>query len=218
MLASAIAFTPLDGPEASAVIVTAALLLGPVLPAVSVRLGRVPLPQLPRTPEDLVRSEPVPDAGSLAAATARTDQILTGMLIGSGLASGVAFAVLVASGGLAGLLLTAAVSLAYLLRSRFYVGIRHRAPLLLTGASGLGLLGVLPAASGFAVARLAIVLPVAFVAAVLGLMAFSVYSRRMVSPRLGRLADVLDVVLTLAVVPLACGVFGLFAYMRGFGG
>jgi EccD-like transmembrane domain len=44
------------------------------------------------------------------------------------------------------------------------------------------------------------------------------YSRRQASPRLGRAADVLDVLLTLAVVPLAAGVLGLFGFMRGFGG
>ncbi len=218
VLGSALAYTPLDGSAAAAAVVTAGLLFSPLLPAVAVRLGRVPLPELPRTPEALVRAEPTPDASTLAIATARTDNVLTGTLAGFGLASAGAFAVLVTSGGLAALLLTATVSLAYLLRSRFYVGVRHRAPLLLTGAGGFVLLAVLPGAVGFAVTRLAIVLPVAAVAAAVGLLAFSVYSRRMVSPRLGRLADLLDVLLTLAVVPLACGVFGLFGLMRGFGG
>jgi hypothetical protein len=54
--------------------------------------------------------------------------------------------------------------------------------------------------------------------ALLALAAGLTYRRRPPSPRLGRWADIFDVLLTLAVVPLAADVFGLYTYVRGLGG
>jgi hypothetical protein len=44
------------------------------------------------------------------------------------------------------------------------------------------------------------------------------YSRRPPTPYLGRAAEILDVLLLVAVVPIACAVLGLFDFVRGFGG
>jgi hypothetical protein len=44
------------------------------------------------------------------------------------------------------------------------------------------------------------------------------YSTRAPSPRLGRYADLLDILLIVAVVPIACAVLGLYGYARGLAG
>jgi len=41
------------------------------------------------------------------------------------------------------------------------------------------------------------------------------YSRRPPSPYLGRAADVLDTLMVVAVVPVACAVLGLYGRARG---
>ncbi|TBL27532.1 type VII secretion integral membrane protein EccD, partial [Verrucosispora sp. SN26_14.1] len=67
-------------------------------------------------------------------------------------------------------------------------------------------------------ARVLAVLPVALVAAGLAAAAGLAYSRRPPSPRLARLGDVCDILLQLAIVPVACSVLGLYAFMRAING
>jgi type VII secretion integral membrane protein EccD len=215
LVGSAVALTRFDGAAAAALVAGALLLVSPLLPAAAVRIGHIPLPQLPRTPEDLVRDEPAGDTRTIVAATARADETLTGLLAGVVLASAVCFAVLSGPDDVTARVFVAVVALAHLLRGRFYVAVRHRVPLLITGAAGLTALGVAVTADADRSTALLVVLPVTLVVAGVAVAAGLVYSDRLPAPRMGRLADIGDVVLTLAVVPLACGVFGLFGYVRG---
>jgi len=217
MLAGTTALGWPDGPGAAALVAALVLLPGPVLPAVAVRIGQIPLPELPRAPEDLVRDDPLPDRHSVEAATARADETLTGLLFGVAVSAAVSAAVLVGSGRATALALVAVVSVAHLLRARFHAAVRHRVPLLVAGTSGLALLAAVPVLASGA-DRALLVFAVSLATAVLAVTAGLVYRRRHPSPRLGRLAEVLDVLLTLAVVPLAADVFGLLGLMRGLGG
>jgi type VII secretion integral membrane protein EccD len=205
-----VALFPLGAVEVAALLAGVLLLTSPMLPALAVRLGRIPLPELPRTPEDLVADRPLPDRRTVTAATVRADEALTGLLLGTTGVAAACLVILAATRDLSAVLLTVAVSVSLLLRGRFYVGLRHRVPLLVAGTVGLVAVGE------FALERPA--LPAYLVIAAVGVAAGLAYSRRPVSPRLGRLADVFDVLLTLAVVPLACAVLGLFGVMRGFFG
>jgi type VII secretion integral membrane protein EccD len=217
VVGAGIAFTSYDAPEAAGLLCAAALLASPLLPAMSVRIGRIALPDLPRTPDDLARDDPLPDRRSVLAATARADETLTGLLFGSALVTGGCVVILIRSAETSTVLLAAVVSFAFLLRARFYVAVRHRTPLLATGVIGAAALGVAPVlATG--PDRALMVVPLALVVTVIAVAAGLVYSRRLVAPRLGRFADVLDVLLTLAVVPLLCAVIGLFTFMRGMFG
>lgn len=205
------------GAGAAALVLSVGLLASPLIPAVAMRVGRIPLPDLPRSPEDLVDDQPQPDRGSVEAATARADEIHTGALLGLAVAGIACLARLSASGEPTALALAAVVSVAFLLRARFHAGVRHRVPMLVTGAAGLGLVGVALGLAGGA-ERVMVTLPVVTAVALLALAAGLTYRRRPPSPRLGRWADILDVLLTLAVVPLAADVFGLYGYVRGLGG
>ncbi|MFB9322580.1 type VII secretion integral membrane protein EccD [Cryptosporangium minutisporangium] len=196
---------------AAAVVVGLALLIVPVLPLVALRLGRVPLPTLPRSADELMAdAAPMPGRRAVYAAVARSDDVLTGALLGVSVTIGVGSVVLgwTPESRLdpTAAALVVVVASALLLRARLLATIRQRVPLLVAGFTGLG---VVVFGLGDAVGP-----PVLLLAAGVALAAGLAYSRRPPSPYLGRLAELLDVGLVLAVVPLVCGVLGLFGYVR----
>jgi type VII secretion integral membrane protein EccD len=217
-LAGALDLAWLAAVEAAAVTAGAVVLLLPAMPLLAVRLGKMPLPALPRTPEDLVRDEPQPSRAAIYRATARADELLTGILFGSAVVAVVCAGALIWWAGVASLLLTGVVGGALLLRARLLTTVRHRVPLLAAGLLALFMLALavgaaLPDAT-YPVVPLAGVLLAAAVAVAAGL----TYSRRPPSPRLGRLGDVFDVTFQLAVVPIVCSVLGLYGFMRALNG
>ncbi len=205
------------GPAASVVVVVAVALM-PASSLLSLRLAGMPMPELPQTPRDLLADRPVPPGEVIFTAVRRADNVLSGLLLGIALTGAAACAVLVTRGGLAGLLLAGIVSVLLLLRARTLPRLRQRATIL----AGGGLILVFVSLAG--AARLAptdrpivlygVLLPLALVAVAGGLW----YSRKAPGPRLGRLADVLEIVLALSVIPVVVGAFGLYAFLRGLGG
>ncbi|WBB97138.1 MULTISPECIES: type VII secretion integral membrane protein EccD [unclassified Solwaraspora] len=212
-----LAVGPLDGPRAAAVLVAAVTLLLPALPLISVRAGKLPMPALPRTAEDLVRDDPQPDRAEIYRATARADEVLTGLMFGTAVVVAAGSAVLTFSATAGAVLLVAVVTAGQLLRARLVSTVRHRVPLLAGGLVGVGLLTLIGTGGMAAGTRLAL-LPVVLLVVALVLAAGMVYSRRPPTPRLARLGDGLDVVLQLAVVPVACAVLGLYGFMRAING
>ena len=73
-----------------------------------------------------------PDRATVFAAVARTEELLTGMLVGHFVLSACAFVVLGTSGALSARILIAVSAAALLLRSRLFVTVRQRVPLVLT--------------------------------------------------------------------------------------
>jgi hypothetical protein len=99
---------------------------------------------------------------------------------------------------------------ALLLRSRLFVTLRQRVPLLCGGVFGVAALGVdlLSGASTpvrMGVSALAVLLALATIAA------GATYSRKPPSPYLGRAADILDALVVVSVIPVACAVVGLYS-------
>ncbi|MEU5553779.1 type VII secretion integral membrane protein EccD [Micromonospora sp. NPDC047793] len=218
MVGGLLAFGTMDAAQGAAVVVSAVALLLPAMPLLSVRLGKMPMPALPRTAEDLLRDEPQPKREIVYQATARADEVLTGMIFGAFVVTVSCLVVLTATGTVSALLLAGVISLGYLLRARLVATVRHRVPMLAAGLVGLGLLPLVGAADASTAARVLAVLPVALVAAGLAAAAGLAYSRRPPSPRLARLGDVCDILLQLAIVPVACSVLGLYAFMRAING
>ncbi|MFF0150126.1 type VII secretion integral membrane protein EccD [Micromonospora sp. NPDC005203] len=218
MLGGLFALGTMDAPQGAAIMVSAVTLLLPAMPLLAVRLGKMPMPALPRTAEDLLRDEPQPRRELVYQATARADEVLTGMIFGSFLVTVGCLIVLTAHGSVAALLLAGVVALGHLLRARLVPTVRHRVPLLAGGLVGLALLPLVGAADAGTGLRVLAVLPVAVVAAGISVSAGLAYSRRAPSPRLARLGDTLDILLQLAVVPVACSVLGLYAFMRALNG
>jgi type VII secretion integral membrane protein EccD len=186
------------------------------LPLLAIRLGKLPLPAT-TLPADLSAGgqglPPQPDRQRVFAAAARTDEVLTGMLIGLTVA-GVASALMLSrTGDLAAGLLVGVASAALLLRARLFVTVRQRLPLLGAGVAGFALLG----AAVFGQHSGAVALGGAFgvaAVAVLVAMAGARYAQRSPSPYLGRAADVLDALCMMSVLPIACAVLGLYGLAR----
>ncbi|PTA44129.1 type VII secretion integral membrane protein EccD [Micromonospora sp. RP3T] len=182
------------------------------LPLLAIRVGKLPLP--PLTLPAPAGTRDLPDRGRVHAAVARAEEALTGMLLGHAMLAVGAAAVLVAAGGTAGRLLVAVAAGVLLLRSRLFVAVRHRVPAVAAGLAGYALLGAALADRAGPGGRLALTvggLTLALVAVTAG----ATYARRPVSPYLGRLADLTDTALVVAVVPVACAVLDLYDRARG---
>lgn len=207
----------MDAVDTAAVLVALVLALTPLVPLLSIRLGRLPVPPLPTTAEELVADPPPVPRARVEARVRRSDELLTGMLGGGAVVTVLASAVLVLSARTSALVLVALVAAVGLLRCRMFPALRHRLPLAAAGGTGLLLLGV--AAAGLPPGqRLAVAVPVLVLVGLVGLAAGRSFAVRAPGPAIGRWADVLDVVLVLAVVPTVCVVVGLYGYVRGLYG
>jgi type VII secretion integral membrane protein EccD len=193
------------------------------LPLLAIRFGKLPTPPvtLPTGGDaegftgasaagvlDAARERP----GRVAvfAAVARTEELLSGMLVGHAVLSVGAFVVLAASDGLAVRILIAVSAAALLLRSRLFVTLRQRVPLVTAGLFGVGALGVNLLWGAGPVVLIGVTL-VGLALALATVAAGATYSRRPPSPYLGRAADLLDTLVVLSVIPVACAVVGLYA-------
>ncbi|MBK1783468.1 type VII secretion integral membrane protein EccD [Prauserella cavernicola] len=206
---------PLGADGSAAVVLTVGIGLLPAFPMLAIRLGRLPMPALPQSSADLLADEPVPPSTGVFAAAVRTDEMLSGLLAGLAVAGVLSCVVLALSPGTTSLILLGAVAVALLLRARLFAVGRQRVPLLVAGSVSAAL--VLASFVGMAQTNTARLLLLVALVAIVGLVAFAglTYSRRNPSPYLGRIADVLDVVAILALVPLTCLLTGLFTYVQG---
>jgi len=194
-----------------------------MLPLLAIRFGKMPTPpvSLPTGSgaesftaapvagsTDLARERP--DRATVFAAVTRTEELLAGMLLGHAVLAAGAFLVLATSGSLSARILIAVSAASLLLRSRLFVTLRQRVPLLVGGLFGVAALGVdlLSGASTpvrLGVSAVAVLLALATVAA------GATYSRKPPSPYLGRAADLLDTLVVVSVIPVACAVVGLYS-------
>lgn len=193
------------------------------LPLLAIRFGKLPTPPvtLPTGSDaegftagqsggSLDAARERPERATVFAAVARTEELLTGMLLGHAVLAAGAFVVLAAADGLAARILIAVSAAALLLRSRLFVTVRQRVPLVTGGLFGVASLGVdllWHADAGMLLAVSAIGVLLALVTMVAG----ATYSRRPPSPYLGRAADLLDTLVVVSVIPVACAVAGLYA-------
>ncbi len=207
----------LEDYESAALLAGLGLAFSPVLAPLSIRLSRVPMPVLPRDAADLLRDQPQPPRAGVYAAVLRADSLLTGMVNGLALVVVACQVWLITSGSEAGLILVVILTLGYLLRARLYPVLRQRVAML-----GAGLAGALCLVLGPLMADrehlLAITGPCLLLAGVVIALLGIVHSRREASPYLGRYAEILEVLLVLAIVPVTCSVLGLYGYVRGIGG
>ncbi len=214
---SLLGFADLRGVDVAAVLVTVSVAVMPAFPLLAIRLGKLPMPTLPTTAEDLLADPPMPPRARVYSAVMRSDEWLTGLLLGAAVVMSVGQVILVLSRDTTAVVLVALVAFATLLRARLFPTARHRVPLLAAGLAGVAALalGSLAFSSGF---RLGAMVPILAGAAGLVVAAGLVYSRKAPSPYLGRYADWLDVLLVVAVVPVMCGVVGLYGFVRGLSG
>ncbi|WP_051054256.1 type VII secretion integral membrane protein EccD [Frankia sp. QA3] len=207
-------------PQIAGIVWTVAVALIPGCPFVAMRLGRVPVPSPPRREQDARAPHPSLDQRVMFDAVIRTAEIRTGLLIAISVVCVVcAWALVLASPPRTStILLTLVGSLALLLHARQFPTVRERLSLLAGGGVGLVLLAVAPvfARVGEPDSRpLPAVVPL--LAAAVCVAAFTaglLFTRREPSPHLGRIGDLADIAVIVVLLPLACGVAGLFDYVQ----
>lgn len=202
--------------EVAGIVVSAILGLSPALGSLAVRLGRVPMPALPRNTSDLVRDDPQPPRPIVYDAVVRAYSLLTGVMAGCGAVIVGCLWVLTAHGDVSSVVLVAVVSLGCALRARLYPIVWQRLPWLVAGAAGLVALALGPLFS--AGDPLLIGGPAVLGAGAVLMLIGLTYSRQLAKPYLGRYAELLELFVVLAVAPVLCSVLGLYDYVRGLGG
>ncbi len=208
---------------AAAVLISALVCGIGALPLLAIRFGKMPTPPVtlptgtdaaagftglgPSNALDAARERP--DRETVFAAVTRTEELLAGMLLGHTVLAAGAFLVLAASGSLSSRILIAVSAAALLLRSRLFVTLRQRVPLVAGGLIGVFCLGVDLMRSADATMLLALVV-VVLLLAIVTVVAGATYSERPPSPYMGRAADLFDTIVVVSVIPVACAVVGLY--------
>ncbi|MEU5846512.1 type VII secretion integral membrane protein EccD [Saccharopolyspora shandongensis] len=205
----------LAGYQVAAVVGGGLLALSTVFAPLALRLGRVPMPVLPRSTADLVRDDPPPPLELVHAAVARADGLLTGMLTGASVVVMCCLVALVGRADASSVVMAAVLAIGLLLRARLYPILRQRVPLLVTGMFGVGCLVVGP---GVTAAGLVFAGPLLLVVAAAVIAAGILLSTRAANPYLGRFAEYSEILVMVAIVPVVCAVLGLYGYVRGLGG
>jgi len=206
--------TDLTAAATASIIAAVALAISPLLPMLSFRLSRLPLPMIPTDAADLQRDTATVDPTEILGKAVRADQYLTGLVGGVGLAIGGAALLIAADGGASEYVLAVILALICLLRARLFHGRAQR--LLLLVAGGVGGLGVL-AAGALDTHGAARVLTFAVPAVVVALILFGlavVLPERRYTPPLSRAADVIESLMVLSVIPLALAVMGVYGQIR----
>lgn len=208
------------GSNAGGAAVTAAVLMAvtPLLPALSLRLAGLSLPPVPADSSDFNRDdESLPGPGATEQSD-QADRYLTALLVAfSALLLGCQW-LLVLGGSTMAWALSGAIAGSLLLRSRAYTGRVQRVASIISGLLGGSALAVGAALTAgstmwFFAAALALVVA-GGVAFTMGLLS----PEKRKSPYWGRLADIVEVLLLVSIVPLALDVFGLYQLVRGLGG
>jgi type VII secretion integral membrane protein EccD len=203
--------------QAAAAVVVLVLMLSLFSSTFAFRLAKLRLPQLPTGAADLAEDiEPFPGPALMEGA-ARADSYLTWLTVMVGAVCTVGAVILVRQGGPTAAWLVAAISVSLMLRSRGLTGGWQRAALLTPALAGPALLiwGV----CGWAAPPLR---PVAL----MGLLAVAgsmvAYSRslpgRRLMPYWGRIADVVEYLVAVAVALLLLGIFDAYHWARALGG
>ena len=215
ILSALLCYAGMSAAGGAAVAATLAIGLLPGYPLMASWLGKLPVPELPDRPEKILEDRPTPPRSGVFATVARATELLTGMLLAAAIVAVAGSAALLLAGDPVGSLLVLAVGVASLLRSRLFPTPRQRVPLLAGGVICLALLTlevtVRTHSTGI---RLLLALGVV-VAVALVLAATLTYTRRTPSPYLGRLADIVDVLAIMALIPLAAGVVGVYHVIQG---
>lgn len=214
-VAALLCLAGIDQEGAAAIALTVAIGGLPGYPLLSAWLGRIPMPELPERAEDMLEDKPSPKRSAVFAAASRAHQLLNGLLLAASVATLICTLILLTEPSRWSVLLAITATAAILLRARLFPTARQRLPMLISGITTAGVM-VWAAVSGEApTSRLITWMVIISFIAGLVLAAGLVFSRRSPSPRLGRISDILDVIAIMALLPLACGVVGLYQRLQG---
>jgi type VII secretion integral membrane protein EccD len=212
-----IAASDLEPAGAAALVAGAATALTPLLPAVSLRLAQLPLPHIPTDPDDVRHDEqPAYDATLLDQAHA-ADQFLTGLVSATAIVVAVCDVMLVAEGGAWGSVLVVVMSLSLMLRARHLPGLGQRLVLLIAGLIGL----IVVSGGVFVVAgqplRIFLLIGGVLIGAISLLVGLRWPNARR-SPQWASLAHLAELLLVVAIFPIALAVLDAYGWARALFG
>jgi type VII secretion integral membrane protein EccD len=204
------------GVAASAVVVV--LAFSALIPSLSFRFARVPLPPIPTSAEDLRSEATVIDGKSLLRRAGAADRFATGLVAGIALVAAGALLFLAFTPGKAAPIMAAVVCLSLLLRARIFRGRSQRSWMLVVGLGGLALLDVGLSLRGTPAQTLTLVLPLVLAAAAIALTMAMWLPAHRPTPFWGRAGDIIDMIAIIALVPLALAVLHVYGKVRGLSG
>jgi type VII secretion integral membrane protein EccD len=201
-----------------------------LVPVLAIRFGKVPVPSvtLPTgqgakeiyaagSSPSLEAARRLPDRQRVFASVSRSEELLSGMLIGYAVLTVGATAVLVTIGGVAGKVLTAVAAVALLLRSRLFVSPRQRIPLIVAGLTGVTVLLVGTVLEADSTTR-ALIAVGSVAMALIVVIAGQAWSNNPPSPYVGRLADLFEMLIVVSVIPAALWVLDVFDKIQAIAG
>ncbi|MFF0324625.1 type VII secretion integral membrane protein EccD [Nonomuraea angiospora] len=206
-----------DLPAAGVAAVLAALAVGltTAIPSLSFRLAGMPLPALPTTAEELRRESGDLDGALVIDKTVVADRFCTGLVAGVAVIVLAAQVLLTVAGTWAALAMGAVLSLSLVMRARVFEGRGQRAWLLTAALLGVAL----PAAAAVVTAAGGVVLygiVPGLVVLALGVVGTALWlTSARPSPFWGRVGDIFDILLMIALIPLALAVMDLYETIRG---
>ncbi len=212
-----VAASDLEPAGAAALVAGATTALTPLLPAASFRLAQLPLPHIPTDPDDVRHDEqPAYDATLLDQAHV-ADQFLTGLVSATAIVVAVCDLLLVVDGGAWGPVLVVVMSLSLMLRARHLPGLGQRLVLLIAGLVGLLLVagGVFVGASQ--TVRIFLLVGGVLVGAISLLVGLRWPTARR-SPQWASFAHLLELLLVVAIFPIALAVLDAYAWARALFG
>jgi type VII secretion integral membrane protein EccD len=201
---------------AAAVTVVLAYMMLPAFPMLAYRLAGLPRPNVPTEREQLRQETETVDGVEVIELGRRLEAYLSAMLGALALISA-AGAVLVSSTGPVGVAMAGVLGLLPLLRSRWFRSRSQRLPLVLAGGIAFGAAGL----AGFHTAgpdvRLLVVVGVN-VAVVAVSVVSGLAGQRQHSPPWNRFLDIVEILLILALAPLAVWISGVLEWARAVRG
>ncbi|ACZ90755.1 type VII secretion integral membrane protein EccD [Streptosporangium roseum] len=208
-----------QAPAAGVAAVTVAILLGftPLIPVLSFRLARVPTPTMPTTADELRNDNQQIDGPLVEERTAHALSYATGMVAGVALVALVAQAYLVMHGGWVATANALTLSLTLIMRTRVFHGFGQRLWLMISGVSGLVMFAISQAAGGGGPTAIIVVMGLLGAAAICAGLGMWLQVGKP-SPFWGRAGDIVELLLIVALFPLALGVLEVYSWVRGLSG
>ncbi|MGL5818152.1 MAG: type VII secretion integral membrane protein EccD [Phycicoccus sp.] len=217
VLAAVVVLLDVDAARVAGVGATIVVSFAPYWPTVALRLGRVPMPTVPRDIPDFVELTSANEADDAVAAARSAGRHLTAIVAGFGLVVAGCVAVVIAQDTGWATWLAVALTVALLTRARHLRSTVPKASALTAG--GVAALVVAAVVAGRADrVVVATLIGVCVMACVVVVLLVERQPMRRPSPHRGRWLDIVEIVALVATVPLLLGVLDLYARLRGIGG
>ncbi|MEV8633396.1 type VII secretion integral membrane protein EccD [Streptosporangium sp. NPDC051023] len=202
----------------AAVAVAVLLACSPLFPMLAFRFAGLPMPSMPTNSEELRADNQRVDGPSILERAGHAQRYATGFVAGVGLVALVAQVCLAFDTDWVAMATALTLSLTLIMRARVFQGTGQRLWLLISGLFGLAVVAVSRTlAMGVGGAALAVTMGLLCVASLSAGIGLWLPSGKP-SPFWGRAGDIVEILLIVALFPLALGVLDVYSWVRGLAG